>query len=412
MMNCRSCGLEVTEPILDLGLQPLANRYPETAEGVEMVLPLRLCVCRHCWMVQLTDTVDAETLFRDYPYFTSCSAPMVEHARRNAERYMERFNLRGHTEPGFEKWVVEVASNDGYFLRHFMAAGVPCYGIEPAENVGRVAQERGIESHPLFFNCETAFGRGPLYDRKATLLLANNVLAHCQDINDFVAAVRGALAPYGHAILEFPYAVDLFERGEFDTIYHEHVFYLTLTSLAPLFDRNGLAIYHVEQTSVHGGALRIFVARRGFQTVQPSVVLMQAEEKRKGVDTLEFYTALKTKAARTSIQLNRLLFDLVREGKSIAAYGASAKSTVLLNYAGITRETVKFICDTTPAKQGRFAPGTHIPIIATEELLMRMPDYCVLLIWNFTDHVLKHEAEYTARGGRFITPFPEPKVLA
>jgi len=307
--------------------------------------------------------------------------------------------------------VVEVASNDGYMLQHFQEAGCACYGIEPAENVGKVAMDKGIESHTLFFNSATAYGRSPMYNRKATLLLANNVLAHCEDLNDFVSAIRGALTPYGRAILEFPYAVDLFERGEFDTVYHEHVFYFTMTSLVPLFERHGLRIYDVERIPVHGGALRIFVGTKAFPDQQPSVQDLLDEEQAKGVRSTAFYTRLQKKVTDAMTKLNLLLASKRRYGQTIAAYGASAKSAVLLNYAGIDHEIVDFICDTTPVKQGKFTPGTHIPIVPPEALKMRHPDYCLLLIWNFTDHVLKAEQDYVARGGRFIVAFPEVKIL-
>jgi SAM-dependent methyltransferase len=410
-MNCRSCGLEVSDPILDLGVQPLANAYLTSPDAKEEKYPLRLCVCKHCWLVQLVETVPAEKLFSEYAYFTSASAPMVEHARKCAERYISEFNLNGQVEKGHEKWVVEVASNDGYMLQHFQEAGCACYGIEPAENVGKVARDKGIESVTMFFNKETAYGRGPMYHRKATLLLANNVMAHCEDINDFVSAIRGALTPYGRAILEFPYAVDLFDRGEFDTVYHEHVYYFTLTSLMPLFERHGLRIYRVERIAVHGGALRIFVGTKAYPDQDATVGRVLDYEHGRAIKSMAYYELLRLKASDRGLTLAILIGRLRMEGKTIACYGASAKSTVLLNFVGFLENTFTFICDTTEAKQGRFTPGTHIPILPPEKLVRMMPDYCLVLIWNHMDHVLKTETEYIKKGGKFITVFPEVKVL-
>lgn len=417
------------ELVLDLGTQPLANRFltAEQLKEPEPKFPLKLCVCTTCWLMQLSETVPPEELFHDYLYYTSCSQPMVYHAENAASRYMNEFSLRSQHEKGFEDWVCEIASNDGYMLQWFQNEGVPCFGIEPAHGPAEVSRSKGIETHEEFFTRELAAGMGrfdkrgasflcesPFDHRKIKLLLANNVLAHCPNINDFLEGVKhcvGSMAGYGRCIMEFPYGVNLIERNEFDTIYHEHVFYFTLTSLVPMFLNHGMDIYAVEQISVHGGALRIFCAGHGVYPIEDSVRNLMDSELEKGVGTMEFY-----KGYSESIQ--RLLGDIrgfiVRgdwDSETFAAYGASAKSTVMLNAIGFVGPAIQFICDSTPAKQGRFSPGLHIPIVSPSELQKRQPDYCVLMIWNFLDQVLKQEEGYRKNGGKFIVPVPKLMVV-
>jgi hypothetical protein len=307
--------------------------------------------------------------------------------------------------------VVEVASNDGYMLQWFQKDGVPCYGIEPAENLATAARAKGIETISEFFTAKLAAGRTQMYDRKATLLLGNNVFAHCPDINDFVCAIRESLTYMGQAILEFPYGMNLLDRNEFDTIYHEHVFYLTLTPLLPLFERHGLEIYRVEHLSVHGGALRIFAAKKGSYPVEDNVTDLAQEELSKGVFAHKPYADFDDRVSDLRIELATMLAKLKCEGKTLAAYGASAKSTVMLNSLFKTGGMFDFICDSTPAKQGRVTPGLHIPIVKPSELTERQPGYCLLSIWNFLDQVLKQEQEYRRAGGKFIVPVPKVEIV-
>jgi SAM-dependent methyltransferase len=403
---CRSCGSQHSSPILDLGLQPLANNLlrPEDLAKPEPKFPLRLSVCRVCWLLQIVDLVPPVQLFSEYLYFSSFSDLMLRHAKQAADRYLSEFGL------GKDSLVVEVASNDGYLLKNFRAAGVPCLGIEPAANIARVAQEQGIETLVEFFGQRTA---QPLAEagRRADLILGNNVFAHAPDTNDFVAGLHALLKPDGRVILEFPYAADFVEQSEFDTIYHEHVFYFSLTALVPLFARHGLEIFHVERLAIHGGSLRLFAGRQGVHAVQSSVGALRAEEQAKGMETLGYYEGFAGRVLELKRSLVVLLQQLKREGRSVAAYGASAKGSTLLNFFGLGRETLDFVADRSTYKQGRLTPGTHLPIVPPEDLARRRPDYTLLLTWNFADEIMAQQQAYRAAGGKFILPIPQVTVV-
>ncbi len=404
--HCRACGSPDRVLILDLGIQPLANNLlrPEDLGKPEPRFPLRLAVCPRCWLLQITDLVPPVTLFSEYLYFSSFSDAMLRHARQAAERYLREFGL------GRDSFVVEIASNDGYLLQNFVAAGVPCLGIEPAANIARVARQKGIETLEAFFGLALA-RRLVAEGRSADLVLGNNVFAHAPDINDFVAGLATVLRPGGRVILEFPYGVDFIERTEFDTIYHEHVFYFTLTPLEPLFQRHGLEIFHVERIPIHGGSLRLFAGRKGEHAVAPSVAELRAEEDRRGVGSLDFYQGFAGRVAELKTELCNLLRELKRRGHRLAAYGAAAKGSTLLNYYGIGRETLDFVVDRSPYKQGRLMPGVHLPIRPPHALLEDRPDYTLLLAWNFADEILAQQAAYRQAGGRFILPIPEVRVV-
>lgn len=403
---CRSCGAPDRRLILDLGVQPLANNLlrPEDLGKPEPRFPLRLAVCSRCWLLQITDLVPPVTLFSEYLYFSSFSDAMLQHARQAAERYLREFGLGRHS------FVLEIASNDGYLLQNFVAAGVPCLGIEPAANIARVARQKGIETLEAFFGSELA-RRLVTEGRSADLVLGNNVFAHAPDPNDFVAGLATVLRPGGRIILEFPYGVDFVERTEFDTIYHEHVFYFTLTPLLPLFQRHGLEIFHVERIPIHGGSLRLFAGRRGDHAVHQSVPELLAEEQQRGVGSFEYYEGFAGRVARLKSELCRLLQELKARGHRLAAYGAAAKGSTLLNYYGIGRETLDFVADRSPYKQGRLMPGVHLPIRPPSALLEERPDYTLLLAWNFADEILAQQAAYRQAGGRFILPIPEVRVV-
>lgn len=405
-LHCRACGAPDRVLILDLGIQPLANNLlrPEDLGKPEPRFPLRLAVCPRCWLLQITDLVPPVTLFSEYLYFSSFSDAMLRHARQAAERYIREFNL------GRDSFVVEIASNDGYLLQNFVAGGVPCLGIEPAANIARVARQKGIETLEAFFGLALA-RRLVAEGRSADLVLGNNVFAHAPDINDFVAGLATLLRPGGRVILEFPYGVDFIERTEFDTIYHEHVFYFTLTPLEPLFERHGLEIFHVERIPIHGGSLRLFAGRKGEHAVTPSVAELRTEEDRRGVGSLDFYQGFAGRVARLKTELCNLLQELKRRGYRLAAYGAAAKGSTLLNYYGIGRETLDFVVDRSPYKQGRLMPGVHLPIRPPHALLEDRPDYTLLLAWNFADEILAQQAAYRQAGGRFILPIPEVRVV-
>jgi SAM-dependent methyltransferase len=405
-LKCRSCGSTNAALVLDLGLQPLANNLltPADLAKEEPRFPLQLAVCKSCWLLQITDLVPPVTLFSEYLYFSSFSDLMLRHAREAAQRYVKEFELNTHS------FVVEIASNDGYLLRNFVGARVPCLGIEPAANIAQVARQQGIETLVEFFGRRLATklaGR----DRLADLILGNNVFAHAPDPNDFVAGLATLLKPLGRIVLEFPYGVDFIEHTEFDTIYHEHVFYFTLTALLPLFERHGLTIFRAERLPIHGGSLRLFAGHSGAHSVERSVPDLLAAETRKDVNAFAWYESFGRQVRAIKADLVQLLARLKRQGKSLAAYGASAKGSTLLNYCGIGAETLDFVADRSPYKQARLTPGTHLPIVPPDELPKRQPDYTLLLTWNFAGEILAQQQAYRDAGGKFIVPIPEVKIV-
>ena len=403
---CRACGFHSCAPVLDLGCQPLANNLlrPEDLGQPEPRFPLRLFVCPACWLLQIADLVPPARLFCEYLYFSSFSDVMLAHARQAAESHRRRFGL------GPESLVVEIASNDGYLLRNFKEWGIPCLGIEPAANIARVAIERGLPTLAEFFGRDLA-GRLSQSGRAADLILGNNVFAHAPDTNDFVAGLNQALKPGGVIVLEFPYGGEFIERTEFDTAYHEHVFYFTLAPLRPLFQKHGLEIFDLETLPIHGGSLRIYAGRAGDRPVQPSVAALAADEERRGVTRAEYYGAFARRVEEVKHSLLELLDALKGQGRRLAAYGASAKGSTLLNYCGIGAERLEFVADRSPHKQGRLTPGTHLPIVAAEELARRQPDYALLLTWNFAAEILAQQHAYRQAGGKFILPIPQVRVV-
>jgi SAM-dependent methyltransferase len=406
IFKCRSCGSEHGRLVLDLGIQPLANNLlrPEDLTRPEPKFPLRLALCRSCWLLQITDLVPPVQLFSEYLYFSSFSDVMLQHAKAAAERYTAEFKL------GPNSLAIEIASNDGYCLKHFKTAGVPCLGIEPAGNIAKVAQEKGIETLVEFFGGGLA-ERLAAEGRQADLILGNNVFAHAPDTNDFVGGLRKLIKPHGRIILEFPYATEFIEKGEFDTIYHEHVFYFSLTALQPLFERHGLSIFRVERLPIHGGSLRLFAGVAGAHAVHSSVPALLAEEHRKGVDSVDYYDGFAHRVLQLRQELVNLLQQLKSQRKSIAAYGASAKGSTLLNFFALDGNTLAFVADRSTYKQGRLTPGTHIPIVPSEELAARRPDYTVLLTWNFADEILAQQQRYRDQGGKFIIPIPQVAIV-
>ena len=404
--QCRSCGEAKGSLVVDLGLQPLANNLlrKEDLGTSEPKFPLRVAVCETCWLMQILDTVPPVDLFSEYLYFSSFSQSMLSHAKAAASRYVSEFGLDRSS------LVVEVASNDGYLLRNFVEAGVPCLGIEPAANIAKVAREKGIETLVEFFGPELA-KRLAGEKKQADLILGNNVFAHVPEPNAFAEGIKILLKSQGCAVLEFPYGADFVEHNEFDTVYHEHVFYFTLTPLISLFTRHGLEVWRVERIPIHGGSLRLFVAHKGARAVEESVQRLLAEEKIKGISSSTYYEKFAKNVARLKDDLRSLIQRLKSEGKRVAAYGASAKGSTLLNYYGIGANSLEFVADRSTYKQGRFTPGMHIPIVAAEALLERMPDYTLLLTWNFADEILAQQKAYRERGGKFIIPIPEVRIV-
>ncbi len=403
--SCRSCGSSRLHPVIDLGLQPLANNLlkPGDEAGPEPKFPLEVQVCADCWLMQITHIVPPVTLFSDYVYFSSFSDQMLKHARHAAHRYV------GEKKLDASSFVIEVASNDGYLLKNFVQAGVPCLGFEPAANIAEVARANGVDTHCEFFGEQSAAAlkatRGP-----ADLILGNNVFAHAPDTNDFVAGLKGLLKPDGWVVLEFPYGVEMIDKVEFDTIYHEHVFYFTLTALMPLFVRHGLEIFQVERLSIHGGSLRVFACHQGAESPHDSVLRTLQEEEAHGVSTTGYYQRFSERAAKVKADLTAFLGEQQAAGKRVAAYGASAKGSTLLNYVGEAARALEFIADRSTYKQGRLSPGVHVPIVAAEELAARAPDFALLLVWNFAEEVMAQQQAYRDAGGQFVIPLPVLRI--
>lgn len=405
--TCRSCGADGLLPVLDLGRTPLANSLltSEQLNLPEDNYPLEVVLCPACTLVQITETVPPEVLFRDYLYFSSFSDTMLSHAAALVNQVLAERQL------GSESLAVEVASNDGYLLQYYKQRGVPVLGIEPARNVARVAvEERGIRTISEFFGAKLAHELAAQGER-AGVLHANNVLAHVADLNDFVSGVRQLLKPDGVAVIEVPYVKDLVDRCEFDTIYHEHLCYFSLTALDNLFHRHELQINDVERIAIHGGSLRVTVGHARVAPPSAAVAALLQDERDWGVGNLEFYEKFSARVEGLKTELRGMLADAKAKGARIAAYGAAAKGSTLLNYFEIGRETIDFVVDRSTYKQGRYVPGVHIPIVPTEQLVKEMPDYVLLLTWNFAAEILEQQAEYRRRGGRFIVPVPDVRVV-
>jgi SAM-dependent methyltransferase len=405
---CRACGGPRLAPILDLGSTPLANALP-TADRLgapEPVFPLDLVLCRDCSLLQITETVPPEQLFSDYLYFSSFSDSFLRHAEAIATRLVAERRLG----PG--SLVAEVASNDGYLLQFYKRAGVPVLGIEPAANIAKVArEERGIDTLNAFFGTATA---QQLRDqgRRADVVHANNVLAHVADLTGFVRGFALLLKDDGVAVLESPYIKPFLDHCEFDTIYHEHLCYYSLTALDRLFRSQGLLIRAVEHLPVHGGSIRLFAEPlRPGRSADASVTTLLAAEAAWGVTDPAAYQAFARTVATLKADLRRTLGELKAQGKRIAAYGAAAKGSTLLNAFGIGTETLDFVADRSTYKQGRFMPGVHLPIHSPERILTDQPDYLLILAWNFADEIMKQQAEYQRRGGRFIIPIPTVRIV-
>jgi SAM-dependent methyltransferase len=403
---CRSCDSKAIEPILSLGCMPLANAYvaPCDLDKPEPRYPLELAFCHSCGLVQILETVPPERLFREYPYFSSFSDTLLQHARALAQRIIAERRLTDHS------MVVELASNDGYLLRNFVQRGIPVCGIEPARNIANVAEEAGIPTLAEFFTADLAH-RLARDGVRADVIVANNVLAHAADLNGFVGGIRALLKDDGVAVIEVPYVKDMIEKCEFDTIYHEHLCYYSVTSLAKLFGRHDLTIRDVERIPIHGGSLRLFVGASRGSGVTPRAAALQSEEARWGAASPEFYYGFASRVAAVKAALVALLETLRRSGQRIAAYGAAAKGTVLLNYCGIGTELLEFVVDRSPVKQGRYMPGVHVPIVSPEKIMAARPEYLLLLAWNLAGEIVSQERAYQEKGGRFIIPIPEPRVI-
>jgi SAM-dependent methyltransferase len=406
--RCRCCGGTRLTGILSLGSMPLANRLLTQAElgQPEPRYALELVLCEDCSLVQITETVPPEQLFRDYPYFSSFSDTMLAHARELVGQLLLARRLRQGS------LVVEIGSNDGYLLQSYKAAGVPVLGIEPAENIAKVARERrSIPTVAEFFG-ESLARRLRAEGHRADVIHAHNVLAHVPDLSGVVRGMELLLSDQGIAVIEVPYVKEMLDKCEFDTIYHEHLCYFSVSALERLFRRHGLKPLDAEIVPIHGGSLRLTVTKAA-SAEKPSdrVGALLARERHWGAADPRSYQAFERQVQVLRGSLRQVLGDLKRQGGRLAAYGASAKGSTLLNYVGVGRETLDFVADRSTVKQGRYTPGTHLPIYPPERLLEQMPGHVVLLTWNFADEILQQQAEFRRRGGRFIVPIPTVSIV-
>jgi 2-polyprenyl-3-methyl-5-hydroxy-6-metoxy-1,4-benzoquinol methylase len=405
--SCRFCQNELRHTFVDLGMSPLCQTHIalDQANQMEPFYPLRVFVCEACFLVQLEEIVTPETLFSDYAYFSSYSDTWVEHARRYTRAMIGRFNI------GKQSLVVEIASNDGYLLQHFVEQQIPVLGIEPASNVAAVAKKRGIPTTTRFFGTKTAYELAQ-EGSKADLLLGNNVLAHVPDLNDFVAGMKILLKPTGIITMEFPHLMRLIEQNQFDTIYHEHFSYFSFTTVERIFAAHNLALFDVEELPTHGGSLRIY-ARHIEDTSKPPtnrVAALRAKEVAAGLTSLKNYFAFADKVHETKRAILEFLIRAKRKGKAITGYGAPGKGNTLLNYCGIRTDFIDYTVDRSPYKQGKLTPGTHIPIYHPDKIKETKPDYLFILPWNLKDEIMRQTAYIRQWGGQFVVPIPEVQI--
>lgn len=405
---CRHCGAALSHLFCDLGTSPISNAFirPENADKAETIYPLRVYVCDACFLVQLpAHTTAADNFHDDYVYFSSTSTSWLAHAKAYCEAMTGRLGL------GPQSLVVEIASNDGYLLRNFVADGIPVLGIEPTANTAEVAlHDHKVPSLVRFFGRDLAIemrSKGQLAD----LLLGNNVLAHVPDINDFVAGLGLALKPSGVITMEFPHLLRLIEGGQFDTIYHEHYSYLSLGVVDRIFAHHGLQVFDVEEIPTHGGSLRIFARHSDDRTsARPAVETLLNEERQKGLLSLVAYASFAERVRESKRGLLAFLIEAKRRGKSIVGYGAAAKGNTLLNYCGVGTDFIDFVVDKAISKQGRLMPGTRIPVRAPEALFEARPDYVLILPWNLRDEIIAQLADVRSWGGQFVTPIPTVEI--
>ncbi len=407
-MICRHCKNPLEHVFLDLGYAPPSNSYvrAEQVGHPEKYYMLKLYVCDQCWLVQTEDNGSGDDLFQaDYAYFSSVSASWLDHAKRYVEMITDRLGL------GTDSLVMEIASNDGYLLRNFVEKNIPCLGIEPTSSTAEVAKGLGIPVIGEFFGsgfAERLVGEG----RQSDLIIGNNVYAHVPDINDFSAGLKKALKTGGTITLEFPHLMTLLEHNEFDTVYHEHYSYLSLYTVSRIFRSHGLRVWDVEQLPTHGGSLRVYGCHEDDPRADSrNVNTILEQEESAGMRALDVYLQFQPKADKIKNDMLAFLIEQNRQGRSVAAYGAAAKGSTLMNYAGIKPDLLPFVCDAAPSKQGKYMPGSHIPILPPAALQEHKPDYVIIFPWNIADEVMRQQACIREWGGRFAVAIPEWQVL-
>ncbi len=407
-MKCRHCSTLLQHTFLDLGFAPPSNAYLnlEGLKKPEKHYPLKVKVCTNCWLVQNEDYAEAEELFSaDYAYFSSTSSGWLAHAASYVQTIIKRLQLNQNS------YVIEIASNDGYLLKNFVASGIPCLGIEPTASTAAAAEEIGIPVLRKFFG-ETLGKQLAANHQQADLITCNNVYAHVPDINDFTRGLKAALKPGGTITLEFPHLMRLIEHTQFDTVYHEHFSYLSLYTVERIFKVAGLCVWHVEELSTHGGSLRVYGCHvEEGREKSPYVGSVLAEEAERGLQNLTTYQNFQTKANRLKDDFLAFLIEQKCAGKKVAAYGAAAKGNTLLNYAGVRPDLLNFVCDAALAKQGKFMPGSHIPIVELSVLFNQRPDYLLILPWNIAEEVKQQNAYLAELGTKFVTAVPKLVVL-
>ena len=406
-VQCRFCGTALTESFVDLGASPPSNAYLSNSDlrRMEAFYPLHAYVCESCLLVQLDEFQTPNQLFGHYRYFSSFSESWLRHAERYAEAMIGRFSI------GARSQIVEVASNDGYLLQFFHRRGVPVLGIEPATNVARAAEEKGITTLVRFFNVSTA-RNVVLMGKQADLLIGNNVLAHVPDLNGFVAGLKIALKPEGVLTMEFPHLLKLIALNQFDTIYHEHFSYFSLLTAGNVFARHGLRVFDVEEIGTHGGSLRVFACHEGAgHETSGRVADVLEHERDAGLERIETYRGFAATVHKAKRDLLSFLIRAKENGKTVAGYGAPAKGNTLLNFCGIRTDLLDYTVDLSPHKQGLFLPGSHVPIYAPAKIAETKPDYVLILPWNLQDEIIAQMAHIRDWGGRFAVPIPELKIL-
>lgn len=407
-MNCRHCAVPLEHVFLDLGFAPPSNAYLAEPDlrAPELYFPLKLYVCANCWLVQTAEYAQADKLFGDdYAYFSSVSQSWLRHAADYSAMITRRLGL------GADSFVMEIASNDGYLLRNFVAAGIPCLGVEPTGSTAEAAEALGVPVCREFFGVELA-RRLVAEGRQADLIAGNNVYAHVPDINDFTAGLKLALKPGGTITLEFPHLMQLIAQSQFDTVYHEHFSYLSLQTVHRIFEQAGLRVFDVEQLSTHGGSLRVYGCHADdARDTAVAVTDVLGAERDAGLQSVDTYAAFQARADAVKDGLLAFLIEHKRGGRRVAAYGAAAKGVTLLNYAGVKPDLLPFVCDAAPSKQGKFLPGSHVPIVAPDALRAQRPDIVLILPWNIADEVVRQHGYIAEWGGRFAVAVPEVRVL-